>query len=91
MGYKALMSGTGDTCRICGRPLAESELEGDGLETLCSEACLREAILGYWAQQGCAAEVALEEGFARLITVRGVFPFRGAAPRQPALAGDIAD
>lgn len=63
-------------CRICGNEIASGRSDPAGrAATLCSEECLREAIMGYWAERGRTAQVSLEDGYARLTVVSGLYPF----------------
>jgi hypothetical protein len=63
-------------CRICGGVVPRP---GDPISctpSLCSERCLAQAIVEYWAALGLEAQVSLRDGFARLEGIRGVLPPR---------------
>jgi hypothetical protein len=80
-------------CRVCGRTVLPPTDPGSCTASLCSEGCLAEALIAYWAAQGVTATVVLRNGYARLEGVGskdGARPiFRGIAdPRdlQPLLS-----
>ena len=53
-------------------------------ETLCSERCLAEALVAYWAAQGITAAVGMHDGYARLESIPGIlFPPRRSASTSP--------
>ena len=64
-------------CRICGCEVRRSMDPTDYVPTLCSETCLQQAIIAYWAALGLDAIVVLRDGYARL---------EGLAKRGPALS-----
>ena len=59
-------------CRICGRPVLPPNDPNSCAETICSERCLGEALVAYWAAQGIRVTVMMREGYARLESVPGV-------------------
>lgn len=72
-----------DLCRVCGSPVPRPEDPGSCTPSLCSERCLAQAILQYWAGLGLEARVTLRDGFARLEGIRGLLPppdFRAEIP-----------
>ena len=58
-------------CRICGGLVPRPSDPSSCAATLCSERCLREALVAYWAAQGAKAIVVLREGYARLEGIAG--------------------
>ncbi len=53
-------------CRICGGVTPRADDPTSCTPTLCSERCLREALVAYWAARGVQATVVLRDGFARI-------------------------
>ena len=58
-------------CRICGGSVPPMSDPNSCTPTLCSERCLAEALIAYWAAQGVKATVVLREGYARLEGIAG--------------------
>jgi hypothetical protein len=61
-------------CRICGAVVPRPGDPVSCTPSLCSERCLAQAIVEYWAALGLRAEVCLRDGFARLEGIRGILP-----------------
>jgi hypothetical protein len=61
-------------CRVCGKVVPRPSDLTSCTPTLCSEGCLAQVIVEYWARFGVQARVHLREGFARLEAIPGVFP-----------------
>jgi hypothetical protein len=59
-------------CRVCGSVVPRAGDPASCTPTLCSERCLAEAIVRYWAGLGLQAQVSLRDGYARLEGVRGM-------------------
>jgi len=79
-------------CRVCGRPVLVSNDPNSCTETLCSERCLAEALVAYWAAQGITAAVGMHDGYARLESIPGILfpPSRSASvppPEEPCPSG----
>jgi hypothetical protein len=61
-------------CRMCGGNVPPLTDPGSCTPTLCSEPCLADALVAYWAGQGFKAHVVLREGYARLEGIPGRLP-----------------
>jgi hypothetical protein len=61
-------------CRVCGSVVPRAGDPASCTPSLCSERCLAEAIVQYWAGLGLQAQVSLRDGYARLEGVRGILP-----------------
>jgi hypothetical protein len=61
-------------CRVCGSAVPPAGDPASCTPSLCSERCLAQAILKYWADLGLEARVTLRDGYARLEGLRGIFP-----------------
>lgn len=59
-------------CRVCGSVVPRAGDPASCTPSLCSERCLAEAIVQYWAGLGLQAQVSLRDGYARLEAVRGL-------------------
>jgi hypothetical protein len=59
-------------CRICGGAVPRPGDPVSCTPSLCSERCLAQAIVEYWAGFGLEAQVCLRDGFARLEGIRGI-------------------
>ncbi|GEM_PF-834138 len=59
-------------CRICGGAVPRPGDPVSCTPSLCSERCLAQAIVEYWAGFGLEAQVQLRDGFARLEGIRGI-------------------
>ncbi len=61
-------------CRVCGGAVPRAGDQRSCTPSICSEQCLARAITSYWAGLGVEARVNLRDGFARLESLRGIFP-----------------
>jgi len=61
-------------CRVCGCVVPRAGDPTSCTPSICSERCLAEAIVQYWAGYGLRAQVSLRDGFARLEGLRGILP-----------------
>jgi len=61
-------------CRVCGSVVPRAGDPASCTPSLCSERCLAQAIVQYWAGFGLQAQVALRDGYARLESLRGILP-----------------
>lgn len=61
-------------CRVCGSVVPRAGDPSSCTPSICSERCLAQAIVQYWAALGLEARVSLRDGFARLEGLRGIFP-----------------
>jgi hypothetical protein len=82
-------------CRVCGRTVLPSSDPSSCTATLCSEECLAQALIAYWAARGVNATVVLRNGYARLEELgskKGTGAlFRGATeePESPPLLSGL--
>jgi hypothetical protein len=53
-------------CRVCGGSVPPLADPNSCTATLCSERCLAQALVDYWAARGVTVSVVLREGYARL-------------------------
>lgn len=61
-------------CRVCGSVVPRAGDPSSCTPSLCSERCLAQAIVQYWATFGLQAQVSLRDGYARLEGLRGILP-----------------
>ncbi len=61
-------------CRVCGSVVPRAGDPASCTPSICSERCLAEAIIQYWAGFGLQAQVSLRDGYARLEGLRGILP-----------------
>jgi hypothetical protein len=61
-------------CRVCGSVVPRAGDPASCTPSICSERCLAEAIIQYWAGFGLQAHVSLRDGYARLEGLRGILP-----------------
>lgn len=61
-------------CRVCGSVVPRAGDPASCTPSICSERCLAQAIVEYWARFGLEARVSLRDGFARLEGLRGILP-----------------
>ncbi len=61
-------------CRVCGSAVPRAGDPTSCTPSICSERCLAQAIMQYWAGYGLRAQVSLRDGFARLEGLRGILP-----------------
>ncbi|HWT78865.1 MAG TPA: hypothetical protein VN648_08675 [Candidatus Methylomirabilis sp.] len=59
-------------CRVCGSVVPRAGDPASCTPSICSERCLAQAIVQYWAGFGLQAQVSLREGYARLEGLRGI-------------------
>ncbi|MFB3819739.1 MAG: hypothetical protein ACE147_18945 [Candidatus Methylomirabilales bacterium] len=58
-------------CRICGGSVPPLADPNSCTATLCSERCLAQALVDYWAARGVTVSVVLRDGYARLEGIAG--------------------
>ena len=61
-------------CRVCGSAVPRAGDPASCTPSICSERCLAQAIVQYWAGLGLQAQVSLRDGYARLEGLRGILP-----------------
>ena len=61
-------------CRVCGSAVPRAGDPASCTPSICSERCLAQAIVRYWAGFGLQAQVSLRDGYARLEGLRGIIP-----------------
>jgi hypothetical protein len=61
-------------CRVCGSVVPRAGDPASCTPSICSERCLAQAIVQYWAGFGLQAQVGLRDGYARLEGLRGILP-----------------
>jgi hypothetical protein len=61
-------------CRVCGSVVPRAGDPASCTPSICSERCLAQAIVRYWAGFGLEAQVSLRDGYARLEGLRGIIP-----------------
>ncbi len=61
-------------CRVCGSVVPRAGDPASCTPSICSERCLAQAIIQYWAGFGLQAQVSLRDGYARLEGLRGILP-----------------
>ncbi len=61
-------------CRVCGGVVPRVGHHASCTPSICSEQCLAQVIMEYWARFGLEARVSLRDGFARLEGLRGILP-----------------
>jgi hypothetical protein len=61
-------------CRVCGSVVPRAGDPASCTPSICSERCLAQAIVQYWAGFGLQAHVNLRDGYARLEGLRGILP-----------------
>jgi hypothetical protein len=61
-------------CRVCGSVVPRAGDPASCTPSICSERCLAQAIVRYWAGFGLQAQVSLRDGYARLEGLRGIIP-----------------
>lgn len=61
-------------CRVCGSVVPRAGDPTSCTPSICSERCLAQAIVQYWAGFGLQAQVSLRDGYARLEGLRGILP-----------------
>ena len=61
-------------CRVCGSVVPRAGDPASCTPSLCSERCLAQAIVQYWAGFGLQARVSIRDGYARLEGLGGILP-----------------
>jgi hypothetical protein len=61
-------------CRVCGSVVPRAGDPASCTPSICSERCLAQVIVKYWAGFGLEARVSLRDGYARLEGLRGILP-----------------